>query len=482
MKKSGWILIPVAFFLLLNFSISPVKYLFIRATLQFTLLISLFLFLRHFDLKRILRLSVGGVSLVIFIYGIVQRYLLFPIYLQNLVVGNDYYSQALKFRIESGRIFSIFSLPTLYAIVCGVLMLFIVHYLIDSAGKYRLYWIALLCLGVFNLALTQSFGGVVCFGFGLMVYFLVSGILKLKYIWPVVMTISLFFFLIVGLRFSEARKLEPVKLRISNWNQAVRMMESSPFWGIGLGNYEARISQFSRSNEAKSIYAHNFFLQISAETGVFFPVLMLLALYCWRKKLIPMVPLKEYAVYISIACALLIYSSIDIGFFFFPAAILFVISLSQLYPQHHGKPWTSLIFLIPLLLVIGVFGISDSNQREADLLVSQNKINEAKTLYERSFSLNPFNYKAHTGYSRILLSGGNMKVAKEHLVKAAVVFPQAPLVNYLLSKIEYADKHYFRSYYHASAAYRGNQINQEYKRWYEFITTNLQAELSKSQN
>ncbi len=478
MTKSGWMLVPAAFFLLLNFSISPVKYLFFRGALQFILLITLFFFLRRFDLNRIIRLSVGGISPIIFLYGIIQRYLLFPIYLENMVVGNDFYSQALKIRLQTGRIFSLFTLPTLYAIICAVLLLFIIHFIIHS-GKYRLYWIVLSVLGIFNLALTQSFGGMLCLGLGLILYFLLTGILKLKYIAPVVMSLALVFFLLVGLRFSEARKLDPVKLRLSHWSQAFRMIEASPFWGIGLGNYEARVSEFTQSNEAHSIYAHNFFLQLSAETGLFFPFILLLALYCWRKKLFRQFQ-REKAVYISILSALLLYSFIDIGFYFLPASILLVVSLSQLYRRHQGSPKLAPIVMIPLILVMGLFLVSDSHQREGDLLASQKKPADAAASYKRSFTVNPFNYKSLTGYGQLRLAEGKLEDAQYYLQKAHDIFPQSPLVNYLLSKINYAGQHYLSSYYQASVAYRRSKTNEEYKRWYEFIATNLQAELSAS--
>lgn len=480
MKKSGWMLVPAAFFLLLNFSISPVKYLFARMAIQFVLFIALFLFLRHFDLNRIIRLSIAGISPIIFLYGIIQRYLLFPVYLENLVVGNDFYSQALKIRLETGRIFSIFTLPTLYAIVCAVFILFIIHFLINSTTS-RIYWIFLLILGVFNLALTQSFGGMLCLALGLIIYFLLAGILKFKYIAPVIMALSLIFFLIIGLRFSEAQKLDPVRLRLSHYSQALRMIGDSPFWGIGLGNYESRVSEFTKANEAHSIYAHNFFLQLTAETGVFFILLLLVTLYCWRKKLLKGLR-GENALHVSILLALILYNLIDIGFYFLPASLLFIISLSQTYRKFQGDYKPALILAIPLALVLALLSVSDSYQREGDIFQSQKKFADAAHQYQKSFTLNPFNHKSLTGYAQIQLQKGNITAASIHLKRAHWIFPQSPLINYLLSKINYSTRHYLRAYYQSSVAHRRSQTNEEYKRWYEFLTTNLQTELSKSRH
>ncbi|MCP5045550.1 MAG: O-antigen ligase family protein, partial [bacterium] len=205
---------------------------------------------------------------IVFLYGIMQKFVLFPIYLSRISPEDNFYTQAFITRIKGGRIFSIFPLPTLYAIICTVLILFIFHYMISASktGKERFLWGTLLLAGLVNLILTQSFGGVLYLTAGGLVYLLVSGILKVKYLVPVIMVLSLFLSITIGLRFSEIRELEPIKFRYSNWKQAARIIEANPLWGAGLGNYEAKIARYTRPGEARSIYAHNFFLQFTAET------------------------------------------------------------------------------------------------------------------------------------------------------------------------------------------------------------------------
>ena len=41
----------------------------------------------------------------------------------------------------------------------------------------------------------------------------------------------------MGNRNREAKNLEPVKLRLTNWNQAIRMINNNPFFGVGIGNF-----------------------------------------------------------------------------------------------------------------------------------------------------------------------------------------------------------------------------------------------------
>ena len=136
-----------------------------------------------------------------------------------------------------GVFFLFFRLPTLYAIICAIFILFTFHYFLKSQStesawnKVRITWAFLLVLGLVNLILTQSFGGVIYLSAGILAYLLLSRILKFKYLAPILMFFCLFFSLIIALRYPEAKKLEPAALRLSNWSQAARVINSAPFLG-----------------------------------------------------------------------------------------------------------------------------------------------------------------------------------------------------------------------------------------------------------
>jgi len=70
--------------------------------------------------------------------------------------------------------------------------------------------------------------------------------------------------------------------RVKNWRQAVEIIKNYPLTGIGLGNYASYINP--ALGERSSVYAHNLFLDIAAETGILngiiFLVLILVAI--WR--------------------------------------------------------------------------------------------------------------------------------------------------------------------------------------------------------
>lgn len=483
MKKSGWLVMPAAFFFLINFSVSSVKVLFLSRSVYFLFLVSLFFLLRKFDLDKILIPIVGGVSFIVFIYGIFQKFVLFPLYLRSITPGDNVYSQALIARIESGRVFSIFRLPTLYAIICAVFIIFIFHYFLKSDTlKHRVAWAFLLVLGLFNLVLTQSFGGLIYFSVGVVVYLLLSGILKLRHLAPILMIFTLFFSVTIALRYSEARKMEPVKLRVSNWRQAIRAIEASPFLGVGLGNYESEVSYFTRSNEAKSIYAHNFILQFIAETGVFIPFfLLLLLLFSW-KRLKPPVS-SQGVMYISIFAVLVVYNLIDIGFYFFAAGLMGVVVLSRIYPaaaKTKAQYRLNLVILVLLSILLGVESVSESYRGEAEVLRNQDHPVEAGVNYTKSVAVNPFNFKSLSGLALLELSAQNPGKGGQYLDRILTLYPDSSAGHYLKSRVELAGGHLFRAFYHAARAHEKNPIEKKYRDWYRRLKENLDAHLKRT--
>lgn len=483
MKKSGWILLPAAFFLLINFSISSVKLLFFTRLIYFLFLISLFFFLRRFDISKILKAVVGGISIVVFSYGILQKFVLFPIYLERFKPGDNFYSLAVISRIQSGRIFSIFRLPTLYAIICAVLILFLFHYMLRAPLlKYKVLWGLLLLPGLFNLVLTQSFGGIIYLTAGLLAYLLLSGILKLKYLAPVLMTLVLFLSITIALRFQEARKLEPVKLRFSNWVQAVRAFSAGPFWGVGLGNYESSVSFFTHHDEARSIYAHNFFLQFTAETGIIIPLFLLLLLFLSRKKLKPRVKNdNETVLHISIFLILLTYNLIDIGFYFFPAGLAGVIALSRIYPSENREFKLNLVVLVLLAALLSLNALSENYRGEGDLLMNQGYAADAEINYKKSITVNPFNFKTLMAYSKLELSRNDLEKAEKKLARSLDIYPDSSFSHFLMSEIQLKKGHLVQAFFHAAHAHQKNIIDSTCQNWYLEIKKHLEARQQKTQ-
>jgi chromate transport protein ChrA len=376
-----------------------------------------------------------------------------------------------------------------------VLILFIFHYLITSTAKNsttRIWWGVLLLAGLFNLILTQSFGGILLLTAGGLIYLLLSGILKLKYLAQVAMVLLLFLSITVALRFSEVKEFEPVKLRLSNWVQASRIIADNPFWGAGLGNYETKVALYTLHTEAKSIYAHNFFLQFTVETGVILPLLLLALVFPLRKKLLP-TDHKSKTIYITITAVMIFYNLIDIGLYFFAAGVIFVISLSQVYPHSKREQkfdWrqelglvVSISMFILLSSLLAVEAVSDNFRKDADFRNMRKDYINARSLYEKSIALNPFNYKAMSGIAAIpFYSGKSPGAAQEsHLDRALILNPDSAFSNYLKSWYLFHKQRYWDAYFHARTAHEKNKLIHHYRLWEQHIRKNLEAGLN-SQN
>jgi len=393
--------------------------------------------------------------------------------------GISQISSAMRVRVESGRIFSIFSLPTLYTFICSILLLAIFHYLINSKGKgAKTFWMILFLTGIFNLILAQSFAGILYLLVGFPVYLYLSGRSSLKFLIPLLTILSMFLFIIVGLRFSEAKKLNPVKLRISNWNQAVRMIEARPFFGNGLGNYEPKISGFTLPGEARSIYSHNFILQITAEGGIVVILLGLSLVILLRKKLIPEFN-KGNALYISILLIILLYNLIDIGLYFFSASLMFSLILSQLYRKK--EPLPKIIILITLILIIPqlLIFISSGVRRSGSFHLNFNRISRAEGYFQNSLHFNKFNHKSLLGLAKTSYAAGDYEKTNTYLKKVIELNDLNPYAHFLRSRVLYMKKKYLSSFYHAWKSISLNNRNSEYKAWYDFLNTNLSKNLKK---
>ena len=203
------------------------------------------------------------------------------------------------------------------------------HYFLRSRRRPRFFWALLLLLGVANLFLTQSFGGILFFTIGALFYLFAAGIFQVKYLAPLLMVLALVFFLVTALRFSEARQLAPAKLRFVNWLQAGRVLAAAPLLGVGLGNYEAAVPAQVYPGEPASIYAHNFFLQLAAETGIPLFVLLLVVSLPFIKKNLAGLLRRENALFAAASILILFFCFFDVGIYFFAAGISLAVVASQ---------------------------------------------------------------------------------------------------------------------------------------------------------
>ena len=459
--------------MLLNFSASEVKGLFLVRLAYFLFLLTLFYLCGRFQLEKILAPISAGIALIVFTYGIIQKFVIFPMILEQLKAGPTFYSLALNARVASGRIFAIFPLPTLYAMVCGLLLIFTVHYLYRSRGRARLFWGGLFLLGAVNLVLTESFGGILFFTAGILFYLFSSRIFKAKYLAPLLMVLALVFFLVTALRFSEARELAPARLRFANWLQAGRVLAAAPVLGVGLGNYETAVPPQVRPHEPASIYAHNFFLQMAAETGLpLFFLLVALSLPFLKKAMTGFLK-PENALFAAAFVLLLFYNVFDVGNYFFAAGISFAMVLSQVArPEGKARPRVFIAASLLAVLLL-VHAVATSRQLAGDLWLSRQEPGRAEDRYRAALKLEPFSYRAWLGLAHIAWQRGDRPAADLAIRKVLRLYPGQPYANYLLSVSSWSRGAYWTALASAGWAAKGNQKNKEYQRWHEVVQSNL---------
>jgi O-antigen ligase len=480
--KSGWKIFPAAFFLLLNFSVSEVKYLFFLRLIYFLFLLYLFFFCSRFRLEKILKPLSGGIALIVFIYGIIQKYILFPLILAQAGTDQSFFAQAMRKRIASGRIFAIFPLPTLYAMVCGLLLICIIHYFFAAIGRRKIFWIVLFLLGGFNLFLTQSFGGIIFFTVGVLFYLFVSGIFKIKYLAPLLMVIALLFFMVTAMRFSEARELKPAKLRFDNWLQAGRVIVAAPLLGAGLGNYETTVPAYVYPGEPVSIYAHNFFLQMAAEIGIPWLLLILLLVIPWIRKNSRKILQRDNALFTSLCILILFFNFFDVGNYFFAAGIGFAVAFSQVFVFAGQTRWGYLWPALILAAVLLVNELSVDRQKTADLWLIRGEHGKAEHNYLQALRINPWSYRALLGRAAIAQKNDDAVEAEKIYKKILAIYPGQAYANYMVSQAVYRRGAYLTAMVYARRAALANKISEEYQRWYEFIKNNFTQQLKISGN
>jgi tetratricopeptide (TPR) repeat protein len=415
---------------------------------------------------------------VLFVFGIVQRFVLFPLALDRLGSGPSFYTQASRIRLASGRIFAIFPLPTLYALVCGVLLIFIIHYLFHSRGLMRAVWGILLLLGGVNLLLTQSFGGILFFMAGVLFYLFASRVFKIKYLAPLLMVLALVFFVVTALRFSEAQELTPARQRFANWQQAGRLIAAAPILGVGLGNYETAIPEQVRKGEPTSIYAHNFFLQLAAESGILLFILLAVIAWPFLKKSLAGFLRPENALFASACIVILFFNLFDVGNYFFAAGISFAVAFSQtVAPAGPARPrhFIAVVLLAALLLANE---IGANRQRNGDFWLSRQETARAEALYRHALAVTPFSYRAWLGLAHIAWQRRDLGRTEACAGRAVRIYPGQPYANYLLSQAAWSRGAYWTALFRAGRAAAGNRKNMEYQRWHEAIQSALARQLT----
>ncbi|MDD5491839.1 MAG: O-antigen ligase family protein [bacterium] len=239
--------------------------------------------------------------------------------------------------------------------------------------------------------------------------------------------------LVIGY-FLVAKMREPeVFNRLLWWRGALSMIRDHSLGGVGLGNFGSAFLVYKTAG-LNSLYAHNQFLQLWAEIGIFSLLFWLLGFYSTfresLKKLALQEPQKQYqsVALICGTCGLLVYNLIDYSLSIPAIAIIWWIMFGLLRPVLPARTRTlklgaySLVIYIIMIIVLGVIVtkpfIASQRYVSGIMYLRQNDVGEAKKKLASSLALDPLNSQTYGFLSDIAKSEGDLDTAEKYLQKA----------------------------------------------------------------
>lgn len=189
------------------------------------------------------------------------------------------------------RAFGLFPDPHNFAFFVNLCLFTGLGYLFFQKKTVPKIWIgAAVALMIVAVGLSFSRGaylGLLAGGISFALIFLKrSGVLGKAFVASVAIFVLIFIFnsniiaqrLVSSFNLKEGSNAE----RYKNWVQAADMTQDHPWGGVGLGNYARTVDPTAA--DRSSIYAHNLFLDIAAETGILNAIvfLFLLLISIWR--------------------------------------------------------------------------------------------------------------------------------------------------------------------------------------------------------
>jgi tetratricopeptide (TPR) repeat protein len=230
--------------------------------------------------------------------------------------------------------------------------------------------------------------------------------------------------------------------------------------------------------EPASIYAHNFFLQLAAETGLPLFLLLIAVSFLFLKKILANLGRPENALFASAGILILFFNIFDVGNYFFAAGISFAVVFSQIIRA--AGPVRLRHFVVTALLACLLLAneAGAGQQKTGDLWLSRQDQSQAETHYRRALELNPFSYRAWLGLAHIAWQKDNFPEAERILKKVLLIYPEQAYANYRLSQAAQRRGAFLTALVHARRAANADKKNKEYQRWHEFIQANIAKQLA----
>ena len=194
-------------------------------------------------------------------------------------------------RLEGGRIFSTFLLPSHFAAFLGVTIPVGMAFVLTHKGWLRYLLFLAVAVQLFALYLTKSFSGWLsliiacgCFAF---IYLGYIKKVKARYLisclGALLLVLALIFAVLSITRHDNplaAIRNNPMMLRTLNWGTTIEMIRDNPWIGKGLDTFGIIYPAYQRGNVNVIHHAHNTYLQLGVEMGII-GTMVFLWFACW---------------------------------------------------------------------------------------------------------------------------------------------------------------------------------------------------------
>jgi len=334
-------------FLLINILFSLNAYNTQNEALKFLiyLLIFTYVYWQSLEKRKILLSAIIFTGALISVRAVYQ-------YFTGMAYINQHYSYAQIINqgfyawemLKQRRVISLFFAPNLLAGYLLMIALLCGGYLFKSYQKKQIkqsiFFLIIFLLLSSGLFLTRSIGASLIFIFA--ICFLSGDLLKVadkKSVIKQRIIIGVLLLLVFGVMLAPRAKYfldlnnpqNSLLQRLAYWQSSVKLIQENLLTGIGLGNFGIIYPCFKQPQANETIYAHNLFLQLWAETGTigFFFFLFFLVYFVIRRLKQPRDLMENSLIVASLG--FLVYNLVDYSFFISQAGYIWIILTACLF-------------------------------------------------------------------------------------------------------------------------------------------------------
>lgn len=244
------------------------------------------------------------------------------------------------------------------------------------------------------------------------------------------------------------------ELRVTVWQNSARLIQEYPIFGVGPGAFGSVYYVFQRDPWLYASNAHNYFLEIAAETGIpgllFFSSLLIFTIYALSKN---HTKIKNTTLLTGVIAALFgsflhafidfdwSYISLFLLFWIFLAFVLSSISTKEKAIKTSG--FKKVFYLLPvILMMVSWLLFLGEKQYKLALKNVEKDPKKAEKYIAKAIFLNPFDATYRSLYGAIYAAQGKYREAKISYEKAIELYPFGADLYYNIGLIEFEKKNY----------------------------------------